>query len=162
MLEKQFAQNEDAPYKLLNSYFATNILPKTESQIQRFLKKKNLKKTDILIMPINNRNHWYFAIYENNQITVYDSIKHPNQYYTENPIFKNALNFAKIFYEKDFTLRVRQDYPQQDNSFDCGVFLLMGIRDTLRSKQWSFHQGDIKFKRIQIAFQILKETIIFT
>jgi len=66
MLEKQFDQNEDAPYKLLNSYFAINILPKTESQIQRFLKKKNLKKTDILIMPINNRNHWYLAIYENN------------------------------------------------------------------------------------------------
>ena len=66
MLEKKFAQNEDGPFKLLNSYFASIILPKTESQIQRFLKKKSLKKTDVLIMPINNRNHWYFAIYDNN------------------------------------------------------------------------------------------------
>ena len=66
MLEKKFAQNEDTPFKLLNSYFASIILPKTESQIQRFLKKKSLKKTDVLIMPINNRNHWYFAIYDNN------------------------------------------------------------------------------------------------
>lgn len=162
MLEKKFAQNEDGPFKLLNSYFASIILSKTESQIQRFLKKKSLKKTDVLIMPINNRNHWYFAIYDNNQIVIYDSIKHQHQYYTENPIFKNALNFAKTFYERDFTLRVRSDYPQQDNHYDCGVFLLMGIRDTLRSKQWSFYQGDIKFKRIQIALQILRETIIFT
>ncbi len=57
---------------------------------------------------------------------------------------------------------MRGDYPQQDNYYDCGVFMLMGIRDTLRLKQWSFHQGDIRFKRVQISHEILREKLLFT
>ena len=66
-----------------------------------------------------------------------------------------------MFYDRDFTLRIRSDYPIQKNTYDCGVFMLMGIRDVLRSKQWSYQQGDIRFKRIQIASEILKERLIF-
>jgi len=57
---------------------------------------------------------------------------------------------------------VRTDFPQQNNYYDCGVFMLMGIRDILRDKQWSYHQGDIAFKRIQIAYEILEENLIYT
>ena len=67
-----------------------------------------------------------------------------------------------MFYGKDFIIRVRKEYPQQKNTYDCGVFLLLGVRDILRSKQWSYNQGDIRFKRVQIASEILKETLIFT
>lgn len=66
-----------------------------------------------------------------------------------------------MFYEKDVKLSVRKDYPQQDNSNDCGVFMLNGIRDILRKKQWSYHQGDIRYKRIQISYEILEEKLIY-
>lgn len=113
-------------------------------------------------MPINNRNHWYFAVFEDGEIVVYDSMRNHEQYYLDNPIFKNAIKFSKLFYQKEYQLVVRSDYPQQDNCYDCGVFLLMGIRDILRKKQWSFHQGDIRFKRVQIAYEVLQETLIYT
>jgi sentrin-specific protease 1 len=162
MMEKRFIRENITSYRILNSYFATNTLGKTETQIQRVLKKKTLDKSHILIMPINNRNHWYFAIFDEGEIVVHDSMKHDANYYLENPIFKNALKFSKMFYERQYTLVVRDDYPQQDNHYDCGVFMLMGIRDTLRKKQWTFHQGDIRFKRIQIAHEILEENLIFS
>lgn len=44
---------------------------------------------------------------------------------------------------------------------DCGVFMLMGIRDILEDKCWNFHQGDIPFKRIQIAWEVLEEQLIY-
>ena len=69
----------------------------------------------------------------------------------KNIIFKHALKFAKMFYGKDCPLSVCEDYSQQDNYYDCGVFMLMGIRDVLRGTRWSCHQGDMRFKRIQIA-----------
>ena len=54
------------------------------------------------------------------------------------------------------------DYPQQNNGNDCGVFMLMGIRDTLLGrKNWTYLQGDIRFKRIQLANEVLHETIMF-
>lgn len=68
-----------------------------------------------------------------------------------------------MFYEKEYKVVVRMDYPQQDNMYDCGVFMLMGIRDILRQKwEWSFHQGDIRFKRLQIAYEVLEENLIFS
>ena len=162
MMEKRFIRECVTPYKILNSYFATNTLTKKDDQIQRVVRKKGLDKNHILIMPVNNRNHWYFAVFEKGELAVYDSMKHNENYYMENPIFKNALKFARTFYDKEYQLVVRSDFPQQDNYYDCGVFMLMGIRDILRHKQWSYHQGDINFKRIQIVQEILKETLIYT
>jgi Ulp1 family protease len=49
-------------------------------------------------MPINNRNHWYFAVFEDGEIVVYDSMRNKEQYYLDNPIFKNAIKFSKMFY----------------------------------------------------------------
>jgi hypothetical protein len=40
--------------------------------------------------------------------------------------------------------------------------MLMGIRDTLLGrKSWTFLQGDIRFKRIQLANEVLHESIMF-
>ena len=89
-------------------------------------------------------------------------MKHKENYYLEDPIFQGALKFAKMFYESEHQVVVRLDFPQQDNYYDCGIFMLMGIRDILRHKQWSFHQGDMKFKRIQIAYEILVENLTYT
>jgi Ulp1 family protease len=113
-------------------------------------------------MPVNNRNHWYLSVFEKGELVIYDSMKHAEKYYLDNPIFKNALKFAGWFYEQEYCLTVKQSYPQQENYFDCGIFMLMGIRDILRNMQWSFHQGDMRFKRIMIAHEILSETLMYT
>lgn len=53
-----------------------------------------------------------------------------------------------------------QSYPQQNNGYDCGVFMLMGIRDCLRQREWSFRQGDMRFKRIQLACEVYNEELM--
>lgn len=122
--------------------------------IQRVLSKKSINNTHTLIMPINLKNHWYFAQFINGILIIYDSIQHREDYYLEQQIFKDALKFAEWFYARPFHLRVCKEYPQQNNGYDCGVFMLLGIKDVLMSKQWSFHQIDIRFKRIQIALEV--------
>lgn len=55
---------------------------------------------------------------------------------------------------------VSPSYPKQDNGYDCGVFMLMGIRDVMGSKNWTFQQGDIRFKRIQLACEVNNEALL--
>jgi len=132
LLEKMFVDNNE--FKILNSYFATTIMTKTENMIQRYTKKKNITKESTIIMPINNKNHWYFAKFEDGDLIIYDSIRHAPNYYLDNKIFKDALKFGKWFFGEEPSLKVSQQYPQQNNQYDCGVFMLLGIRDSLRHK----------------------------
>ncbi len=74
--------------------------------IQRVLNKKNINNTHNLIMPINHKNHWYFAQFINGLLIVYDSIQHHEEYYLEQQIFKDALKFAEWFFGKTYLLRV--------------------------------------------------------
>jgi hypothetical protein len=160
LLEKQLPREG---VKLLNTYFATTTLPKTENMINRFLKKKGADRTQLLIMPVNNNsNHWIFACFHPQQhtLTVYDSLRRPSEQYLVNPIFKNALKFARWFYEAEFRLVVSEDYPQQNNGHDCGVFMLMGVRDVLRGREWSFKQGDMRFKRVQLGCEVYQEELM--
>lgn len=85
-------------------------------------------------MPINDSKHWYFVKLEPTSLIVYDSLKKRTEGYLANPIFKNALRLGKNLYGVDLTFEVCSTYPQQDNGNDCGVFMLLGIRDILRAR----------------------------
>jgi sentrin-specific protease 1 len=152
LMDKNLTKNSQC--KLLNSYFATTTMGKTENMILRYLKKKGIDKNCSLIMPVNDRRHWFFAKFEGNTLTVYDSIRKRSDEYFEYSIFKNALKFGKNLYGVDLTIEVSPTYPQQNNGYDCGVFMLLGIRDSLRGREWSFRQGDMRFKRTQLACEI--------
>lgn len=160
LLEKQLPKEG---VKLFNTYFATTTLAKNENMINRFLKKNGIDRSHFTIMPINcNNNHWIFACFhpQRHTLTVYDSLRKSAEHYLSNPIFKNALKFAQWFYQAEFRLVVSEDYPQQDNGYDCGVFMLMGIRDVLRGREWSFKQGDMRFKRAQLGCEVYQEELM--
>jgi Ulp1 family protease len=73
------------------------------------------------------------------------------------PFFLNILKFAGWFYNQDHQIEVSQNYPQQNNGYDCGMFLLCGIKDTFRNynNEWSFSQADMRYKRILFGKEII-------
>ena len=69
--------------------------------ILRVLKKKNVDKNHLIILPVNYKNHWYFVKIQPHTMTIYDSLSN-NQtltLYLENPIIKNILKFGRNLYE---------------------------------------------------------------
>lgn len=72
LMEKELAK--DTKYKLFNSFFATTTLAKTDNMIQRATKRKNLEKGNTIILPVNDRNHWYFVKIQPSKMTIYDSL----------------------------------------------------------------------------------------
>ena len=96
------------------------------------------------------------------RVMVFDSLAQSVHIYTENSIFRNLRRLARMLYGDEAEVEVWENYPQQSNCVDCGMFLLMGARDILSGKEWSFQQGDIRFKRVQVALEIYHLTIMGT
>ncbi len=71
-MDKEITNN--CKYKLLNSFFATTTLTKEYKMIERVMKKKNIDKSNTIILPVNDRNHWYFVKIQPNSMKVYDSL----------------------------------------------------------------------------------------
>ena len=64
--------------------------------------------------------------------------------------------FANRYFGVDHQLELITDYPQQNNDYDCGVMMLFGMKDVSREyKMWSFSVQDCKYKRFQIAHEII-------
>lgn len=112
-------------------------------------------------MPINESQHWYFAVFQGHNLVIHDSLKKSQTDYARKKIIEDALKFGELHYGRKFQITIQNDYPQQSNNYDCGVFMVLGVRDKLRSKEWSYRQGDIRFKRLQMADEILKQRILF-
>ena len=55
---------------------------------------------------------------------------------------------------------VCEDYPRQTNHYDCGVFMLCGIKDVVRSYfDWSFNRTECKYKRFLICLEVMQERL---
>lgn len=51
------------------------------------------------------------------------------------------------------------DFPQQQNNYDCGVFVIKGIKDVVNNTTWSFSQDDITSERSHIKSDLLNKEI---
>jgi sentrin-specific protease 1 len=50
---------------------------------------------------------------------------------------------------------VEPEVPQQNNGFDCGIFLLVFAKYCLEEKEFDFGQIHMKYFRRQFAFELL-------
>ncbi|XP_077232016.1 putative ubiquitin-like-specific protease 1B [Tasmannia lanceolata] len=57
----------------------------------------------------------------------------------------------------DFPYEQRSDCPQQDNGFDCGLFVLQFINHLYRGAPWKFGPADIPDMRQALCQRSLKE-----
>lgn len=138
--------------RIVNSFFMGQIVSKDAKGRQRMLNKHEIGDDTTLIIPINKANkHWYFAVLEGGQLTVYDSLPSMSGELVP-PAFKEYLRkFHKMTSEKCET-----SFPQQQNGNDCGVFMMLGMKSLVfQEPDWAFSQEDIPYFRLLIAREIL-------
>ena len=121
---------------------------------------------DEVIIPINLKNHWIFAIAEMRSKTVhiYDS------YVTylagcHDAIMKNIISFLKDAselksLEDDEWKADIQTVPQQLNSTDCGFFACRILDFVSRGLTPDFVQQDIPYFKKLMAYEISSEKLI--
>jgi Ulp1 family protease len=156
---------------LLNTHFMDKLLDidnnkrYTYDNVKRWT-KQNVFNFDKIFIPININNcHWVLIIIfiHHKQIMYYDSnISNEDQsafyldttlswLYDEN-IKWNINNFRRSDWNKDLPIM-----PQQNNNYDCGVFLLAIAEDVFKSNTTAtFTQKDIPQIRLKIAISIVE------
>ncbi|XP_058111283.1 uncharacterized protein LOC131254308 [Magnolia sinica] len=114
-------------------------------------RSKPLWKYEVLYIPPNARGqHWFLAVVnpKKRDVTLYDS---PSTELKENNELIVAWNW-----EKPWSLKIISDRLGQDNSDDCGIFMLKNINFLSSMRKIDLTKEDITKFRKTIAYDCLK------
>ena len=180
--ERNRKQNLQAVYAIpvhaytgLDLNFEDNI-----NKVLRWIRKVDLGEKDLILIPINKREHWSLVTYKVKEkvLTYHDSILG-----TRNT--SNALKVMEKFLVRYFSLKgkevaitkkIEEKASLQKNGYDCGVFLcqnaeILSREETARPKQEDMPsirkkmlreliQGSLDSKQTKDIFEITKETAV--
>jgi sentrin-specific protease 1 len=134
----------------------------------RWFKNVNLMEKILIIFPMNiNNSHWTLIVINNEYKTVqhFDSFGKISEEYS-----KNVFDFYKWYCEKVHNVIIDEktwcfvnevSCAHQQNTYDCGVFMLMNaefLSDGVLRPQ-TFNQADAKQFRFMIALSIMAQEI---
>eukprot|EP00268_Persea_americana_P018694 TRINITY_DN1943_c0_g1_i7.p1 TRINITY_DN1943_c0_g1~~TRINITY_DN1943_c0_g1_i7.p1 ORF type:complete len:396 (+),score=68.49 TRINITY_DN1943_c0_g1_i7:1242-2429(+) len=147
------------------SWFNTALHSNDEELIKKHLNVKNLKSIltswGRIFIPMNwASKHWLLLVLDSNKklFCIYNSLKSCGDiaYVNQTVSFlKENFKQRKIHQWDEVDIPFVDDYPQQDNGYDCGVFV-MKFMDCLSSGDtFDFQPDEIRYYRKQIAAHLL-------
>lgn len=154
---------EDSRLVAFSPFFITKLSSDGFNSVRRWLKmkKKDIMKIDKMLIPINvNENHWVCAMvdFKNKKILYLDSLCN-----TSNRSSFMYLERIKDYVIKQSERKIGQDFElvhlpsqQQNNGFDCGIFILMNMLQLAKDIPFVLNQNDASDFRYHIANEILK------
>ena len=122
--------------------------------VLRWTRKIDVFSKDVLLVPINaNNRHWYFASIDlrDKRTRVYDSLggSHSRTHAVLAQYMRSEHeDKKKSRLPEDFKSADAGDVPQQHNSYDCGVFMLLG---------WIFWRGVLLQSSLRVIYRVLGE-----
>jgi sentrin-specific protease 1 len=126
-------------------------------------KKVNLHKCDNYYFPIIIDCHWSLIHVDNKKfiINYYDSLLSINTN-SDNILSSVFIKFFNNFNnELTSTTRIKwkfliQNVPQQNNYYDCGVFMCKYLEYLLKDEKIDFSSEDMPYFRLLIGINLLK------
>lgn len=132
----------------LNSFFHKQLLNKGYEGVKRWTKQVDLFSKRLLLVPVHVEVHWCLvtADFVKKTVCLYDSQGIGLQKVARNIVeylLKEAKEKKQSAFEKDWTVSMMEEIPQQSNENDCGVFVLEYSRCLALSQPLQFSQRDI-------------------
>ncbi|KAG8913284.1 Smt3-specific protease, partial [Tulasnella sp. 417] len=176
--EKELPDNDDAdpgrfghPEPLPNvHYFNTFFFPKLENEgyekarLGKWTKTIDIFSKDVILVPINLGNaHWTCAAInmKKKRVEYYDSMgsQRPKVYQILRDYLEKEHKAKK---SKPFNFDGWQDYwseetPQQENGYDCGMFICMFMEGLSRGEEaedFVFGQSNMSYLRQRMLYEI--------
>ena len=106
---------------------------------------KDVSPNSVLIVPICEHGHWFVLILASTSIIVMDSLSHSRGgVITRNDQIELLLNFLQIRFQLNWhdAPRYVMMVPQQANSTDCGMYLLLNIAKFLEPEIFECYVQD--------------------
>ena len=150
-------------------------------RVKTYYRRENLLSHRILFMPIHHGNHWFLVTYDGSRLTSYDPYDYPGcsrrkktELLKENLSFHKTLlmnlrndyfkplfsHYHKEYNEPSIHVKLPPEIPSQDNSHDCGPFLLYFAKYIMMKKDFDFGTNDMVSIRENIRKEIQTETLI--
>ncbi len=141
--------------------FQTLGIDKTISYFEK--KKLELEKYEIILFPFNIGYHWSLIQInlQNLSILYYDSLKSVSKC-----IIEPILNLFKNIHKKndqtdDINWTISTvSCPKQENTNDCGVFVLRYMENISQNTQFNFSQEDMEYLRVVIGIELVKGELL--
>lgn len=155
-----------------NSFFMTKLQEGngySYAGVKRWSKKFDLLSKDKIFVPINiNNTHWTLAVVyiQKKEIHYYDSMSGSGRKYLQ-PLLNWVRDDAKDKKNVDidttqWKLLDRMDYvPQQENGYDCGMFVITCADYLSDDLPLSYDQEDIGSNRVTFAAAIIRGSISY-
>ncbi|EJU00992.1 cysteine proteinase [Dacryopinax primogenitus] len=148
---------------VFSSFFYSKLTEEgyAKARIGRWTKKFDIFKKDKIIFPMNiGGMHWTTGCIDfcKKRIEWYDSLQG-----SSGQIFQELRKYLDLEHREkrkkpfDFTGWVDyacEDYPQQQNGSDCGVFTALGMEALTREAEFNFEQSNIPYFRRLMVLEI--------
>ncbi|XBW38373.1 hypothetical protein QEN19_003960 [Hanseniaspora menglaensis] len=154
---------EDEKLVAFSPFFITKLSSDGYNSVKRWMKmkKRSIMNIEKMFVPINlNQNHWVCAMvdFKNKRILYLDSMCNDNS--RSSFIY---LERIKDYVVKESENKIGQDFelvhlpcPQQQNGYDCGIFILMNALQLAKDTPFILTQKDASEFRYHVGNQILE------
>ncbi|KAI8911836.1 hypothetical protein EDD86DRAFT_264628 [Gorgonomyces haynaldii] len=168
LIRKRYLDQPDKYPKVwvFNTFFYGR-LQQGYSNVRRWTKKANdIFTYDYVIVPVHLGNHWVCAVMniKDKRIEYMDSLLGRNpqcQKLLLDYLKQECLDKRKQELDtSDWTMYTPKPTPNQENSFDCGVFTCMFMEFRSRGQDLTFSQSDMPYLRQRICLEILETKLL--
>ena len=172
----------DLYFKLLNTvdnnvfifttYFMQCFIQRGFAGVQNYYRRKNLFVYKNIFIPVHQPGHWFLITYNGVELASYDSLNYyedsqqkqkekmelltrlKDEYWK--PLFKK---YKKPYKELSIKIHAPPTIPSQNNTWDCGVFMISFVKCLILKKKFDFTNDDMIMIRDQIKRDLENEHI---
>ena len=137
------------------------------SNVEQWSKKFNIFEKDKVFCPVNlNNKHWgLLVIYvQQKEIVYYDSMGVKGKKYLDGALqyMYDEAKKSNIYFNHDEwqLISYNKGLPQQENGYDCGIFVIMYVEYIVSGLPLTFTQKMVSLFRKKLCVHILKGFIV--
>ena len=169
MIEKRSNTMAGPKVKCMSTFLFPNMKPDLLTK-QDWTSKTDPFNYNLVFIPIhsNNPDHWFLATIDIDKkvVQLYDSLSQNSRVYGN--VFNVLCQYLKeIYWTKRnellgdiFQLEVKEDVPKQQDTINCGVFLLNFSEYLSRNADFDFDTSDMSFFRNRMVLEIFHQLLV--
>ena len=163
LIQQRSQDNSNLPRThCFNTYFYTKLASKGYGSVRRWTKKVDIFQKDVLIVPCHvSKSHWTLTVVDlnNRKIIYYDSLGAEDHgilnliasYLQQESLDKRGIKLDISEWE---IFSRGKSSPQQNNSYDCGVFTIVTAELISRNEKVLISQEDMRMYRARIYSEL--------
>jgi hypothetical protein len=147
-------------------FFLDLIIHGPKGSIQHWNRDVDIFAFDLVLVPVHLQEHWCLAIidFRTKALLYYDPMGGDNM-----PALSAILGFIRQehHYKKGraldlwpFAKEMKKDWPQQENTADCGMFVAKVAEFFARDAAISFGQADMPYFRKRLLWEVINTHLI--